>query len=268
MIARLHRELVAGSSPRRWLALLHGICGSGANLRGVARRVVARRPEWGIALVDLRGHGRSEDGAPPHTVAACADDVLAAAHELPGELAAIGGHSFGGKVALVARRQRAFAQTWLLDSSPSARPRGLGDGSQVARLLATMDRLPRTWPSRDAYVAAIVADGHAVALAQWLAMSLRDAGGGVLVSRLDVAQIRALLADYDACDAWDAVAPPGEVEVIAATRESALEASDLVRLGAMANVRVHRVDAGHWVHADAPDAVVELLATELAAGDD
>jgi pimeloyl-ACP methyl ester carboxylesterase len=267
VIARLHHELVAGSSPRRWLAFLHGICGSGANLRGVARRVVSRRPDWGIALVDLRGHGRSDDGAPPHTLEACAADVLAVS--LPGELAAIAGHSFGGKVAMLARRHRPVAQTWVLDASPSARPRGLGEGSQVAALLATMATLPRAWPTRDAYIAAIVADGHALPLAQWLAMSLRDAGDGSgLVSRLDLAQIRALLADYDACDAWDAIALPGDVEVIAATRGSALDISDLVRLEAMANVHVHRVAAGHWVHVDAPDAVVDLLATKLAGSED
>jgi hypothetical protein len=94
-------------------------------------------------------------------------------------------------------------------------------------------------------------------------MSLRDGGDGALASRLDVAQVRAMLADYDACDAWDAVAPPGDVEVIAAARESALDAGDLARLTALANVHVERVDAGHWVHVDAPGAVVDALATRL-----
>ncbi len=260
MIARLHHELVAEASPRRWLALLHGICGASTNLRGVARRVVTARPDWGIALFDLRNHGRSDDGTPPDTVAACADDVLAAS---PVALAAIAGHSFGGKVAMVARRRARFEQTWLLDASPAARPRGLGAGSQVAALLATMAALPVAWQSRGDYTRAVTAAGHPVALAQWLAMSLREVAPGVLASRLDAARIRAMLADYDACDAWDAVALPGDVEVIAATRESALDAEDLERLAAMPNVRVHRVDAGHWVHAEAPDAVVALIAERL-----
>ena len=77
-------------------------------------------------LVDLRLHGRSEAGTPPHTIAACADDLAA----LLAEQAAAGrpvraavGHSFGGKVVVALRGRGAdLAQTWMLDSSPSARP--------------------------------------------------------------------------------------------------------------------------------------------------
>jgi esterase len=260
VVARLHYELVADGTPRQWLAMLHGICGSGANLRGIARKVVTVRPTWGIALVDLRGHGNSEDGDPPHTLAACADDVFAAP---PVPIAAIAGHSFGGKVALVARGRTELRHALVLDASPSARPRGLGDGSEVAALLATMAALPATWRSRADYVAAVVAAGHRPALAQWLAMSLRRRGE-LLVSRLDVAQIREMLADYDACDAWDALGPPGDVDVLAATRGSALDDDDVARLAAMVGVTVQRVDAGHWLHVDAPDVVVAWMAGKLA----
>jgi pimeloyl-ACP methyl ester carboxylesterase len=59
-------------------------------------------------------------------------------------------------------------------------------------------------------------------------------------------------------------APGGDVEVVAAERGSALSAADVGRLAAAPpHVHVHRVAAGHWLHIDAPAAVVELFAAHL-----
>ena len=56
MPARLYRELI-GDADRR-LLITHGIYGSGANWRAIARKVTEQRRDWGVVLVDLRGHGR------------------------------------------------------------------------------------------------------------------------------------------------------------------------------------------------------------------
>ncbi|HEV7554585.1 MAG TPA: alpha/beta fold hydrolase, partial [Kofleriaceae bacterium] len=77
MPVHLHHELVAGDRAAKCFALTHGIYGAGHNWRSIARKLVERRPEWAVALVDLRHHGRSEGGTPPDTVAACADDLRA-----------------------------------------------------------------------------------------------------------------------------------------------------------------------------------------------
>ena len=65
-----HHALVTaegGGAPSRWMLVLHGILGSGGNFRTIARRLVAARPEYGFALVDLRHHGQSPGagGGPP-----------------------------------------------------------------------------------------------------------------------------------------------------------------------------------------------------------
>ncbi len=108
------------------MILTHGIYGAGGNWRAIARKVTDRRPDWGIVLVDLRLHGRSEAGDPPHTVAACAGDLAALVREL-GDVRAIAGHSFGGKTALATRSLVDLDQTWVLDASPSTRPGALAD---------------------------------------------------------------------------------------------------------------------------------------------
>ena len=269
-MADLHHELVAGGAPRAWMLLTHGIYGSGQNWRGIARKIVTARPEWGVALVDLRQHGRSPAGEPPHTLAACAADLHAKAVELGAKVVA--GHSFGGKVALVARglAGEELAQTWMLDASPSAKPDAETDpANDVSAVLALMERLPKRWAKRDDFVAALVAAGHASSFAQWLAMSMQPPtdGRGELALRFDLAALRAMLADYYRVDAWPAaLAPaPGTVELVIADRSRALSAADRTRLATAPppHLHAHRIDAGHWLHIDAPAAVVALFAARL-----
>jgi esterase len=272
MPARLYHERIARSdtSPARWLALTHGIYGAGSNWRSIARKLNERRPEWGVVLVDLRQHGRSEAGEPPHTIAACADDVRALFTELGelGELCdvrAMAGHSFGGKVVLAARPLVNMLQTWVLDASPSRRDPAADRSSTVVRVLELMERLPRRWARRDDFVAAVVGEGHDVGLARWLAMNLVPDPAGELVLRLDLSALRAMLADYHATDVWDALeAPDGDVEVVIAEQSPVLGAPDRGRLAAAPpHVHVHTIDAGHWLHIEAPAAVVELFASRL-----
>ena len=112
---------------------------------------------WGVVLIDLRGHGRSELGSPPYTVDACAEDVVALNTKLALPVRALAGHSFGGKVMLAARERIRVDQTWMLDSSPSTRP----DSSSTAvdddavHVLRLLHRLPRTWKSRDECTSAL-----------------------------------------------------------------------------------------------------------------
>ncbi len=270
MPARLHHERIVRSdtTPSRWLVMTHGIYGAGSNWRGIARAVNTRRPEWGIVLVDLRQHGRSEAGEPPHTIAACADDLRSLITELRTTGTAIdglAGHSFGGKVALATRSIIELAQTWVLDASPSARPEAFDDAeSSAVQMIELLGRLPRTWARRQDFVDAVVAEGHDTALAQWLAMNV-VADGPSYTLRLDVPALHQMLADYHARDLWSAViASRGDLELVIADRSTTVSTADRARLATAApHVHVHHVDAGHWLHIDAPAAVVELFATYL-----
>ncbi|MGE0548385.1 MAG: alpha/beta fold hydrolase [Kofleriaceae bacterium] len=266
MPARLHHERIAAPRSARWLLLTHGIYGSGTNLKTIARKITERRPEWGVVLVDLRLHGRSEPGVPPHTVDACADDVCELANEL-GSISALAGHSFGGKVMLAARERARVAQTWVLDATPGARPDAMADGGNtVAQVLALLERLPQRWPRRDAFVAAITEAGHEPGLANWLATNVVPDATGELRLRLDPSALRPLLVDYYARDLWASLLDPdwGAVEVVVGSRSSAVSPADRDRLRhAPPHVRAHEIDAGHWLHVDNPGAVVELFATYL-----
>lgn len=277
MFVPAHSTIAADpAAVRGWLLMLHGIYGSGANWRSVARKVTDRRPEWGAVLVDLRMHGDSQDAPPPHTLEAAARDLDAVAGAVPGPVRAVCGHSFGGKVALRYRAGAAdsLLQTWMLDASPSARPGAMDEpDNTVAAVLRMLEELPDRFASRDAFIAEVTARGWPRMLGNWLAMNLEAEGDGMRM-RLDTRAMRTLLASYYELDLWPVVESdeaPGELRVVIAGGSSAVSAGDRERLAAIetssaGRVRAHLFEGlGHWLHVEAPDRVIDLLAAELPA---
>ncbi len=260
-----------GGHARHTLALLHGIYGRGRNWAAIARGLIARRPEWAAALIDLRLHGASPPFAPPHTVAACAADVrdlITRVEAWPAPAAAVVGHSFGGKVALSLLADdgaRPVSQVWVVDSTPAP---GEPDGSawQMLRLVRT---LPQRVATRTEAIDGLVAGGTAPDVAAWMASNLRRDGDG-LVWALDWNAMEALLRDFFVRDLWPVVEapPPGVVlHFIKATQSSRLSEEACARVEAAGRatgrVHLHRVEGGHWVHADNPTAITELLVERL-----
>jgi len=264
-----------GATPTRWVLFLHGIFGSGSNWRGVARRFVAARPSWGAALVDLRMHGRSQAGfAEPHTIAGAAADLHAFAPLVPGPVRGVLGHSFGGKVALdyAASREGDLDVAWIVDSTPSARQDARGSESTV-HVLEILESLPKTFATRAAFSAAMAEAGVSAPTTEWLAMNV-ERHGDALRLRLDLEAIRALLEDYFYRDMWSILEhPTGTVSthLIVGGRSSVFNSEDQRRAQAAALSHPGRVayhfiaDAGHWVHVDAPDALLEILTSTAGA---
>lgn len=261
----------AASVPKRWMFVLHGILGSGTNLRSLAKRLAAVAPDWGFILPDLREHGLSQDAPPPHTLAAAADDLLRLAAHLGLPIAGVLGHSFGGKVALayLDRDRSAYPldQAWILDASPSARPRGERAGSTAA-IVAMLAAMPQPLPTREAFLTIVAEHGHARGIAEWLAMNLRRSDDGFRL-RLDLDAITALLDDYFAVDLWRVLEDEDharELHMVLGGASDALDPADRARLAALGSkVQTHVLEgAGHWVHVDAPDALFALLAGALA----
>lgn len=261
-----HSHVTAeGSEPERWLLVLHGIYGSGRNWGSIARRLVDERPEWGALLVDLRLHGLSQGFSPPHTLAAAAGDVDRLVTGLDFHAAAVLGHSFGGKVALMYARRHAedLRQVWVMDSTPAVRePEG-----SAWKMLAAVRSLPAEFESRSAAVAGIESQGYPKPIAQWMAMNLQP-DEGIYRWRLDLDGVEQMLRDFFRTDLWDVIEePPTGVELhfVKATKSGTLDAGSVARIQAAAGdaVFLHLIEGGHWLNADNPDAVVALLTSEL-----
>lgn len=259
------RQVTAeGQSPEKWLAVLHGIYGAGRNWASVARAVVEARPEWGAVLVDLRQHGGSTGFEGPHTVDRTAADLDAV--DVPGKVRVVMGHSFGGKIALLrGRDDEAVEQVWVVDSTPEARE----PGGSAWGMLRVLRRVLSSFEERDAAVSALEAEGVSHPIALWMTTNL-DFRDGEYVWRIDFDEMESLLRDFFATDLWDMVEAPREgleLHFIRATESSVLglDQAKRIREAGQRNgqVFVHDVQGGHWLNADNPDSVVELITARL-----
>ncbi|MEX1183029.1 MAG: alpha/beta hydrolase [Gemmatimonadota bacterium] len=245
--------------------MLHGIYGAGRNWASVMRRVVEARPEWGAVLIDLRQHGASQGFPPPHTVEAAAADLEALALHTGMDPAVVVGHSFGGKVALLyARRAPTLRQVWVIDSTPEAREPG-GSAWSMLNLLRS---LPGPFTSRDELIEALTGHGVNRGVAEWMATNLQ-AERDAYRWRFDFDAMEELLLSFFASDAWDVVESPRDgldVHIVRADDSTVLDGPALARVEAAAaagSVKLHRVGGGHWVNAENPQAIEELLVQNL-----
>jgi pimeloyl-ACP methyl ester carboxylesterase len=250
------------------MAFLHGILGSGSNWRTFAKRLIESKPGWRAVLIDLRKHGASQEFDPPHTLAACANDIAELEKSI-GRIDVVLGHSFGGKVALEYVFQKKDIEiAWILDSAPGARPdrRGSESTVQIVKMIGT---LPERFDTREAFVEYVEKQGVERSIAMWLAMNVRQAPDGKgYVMRVDVPALRALLDDYFSRDLWSVVEDPArttKVHMVAGGKSNVLDPGERARAQRNAvqwpdTTWLHVVpNAGHWVHVDAPNDLFDLV---------
>lgn len=283
-------EHLPGSVPStRRAVFLHGMLGRGNNLRSLARRFVDARPGWDALLVDLRGHGASPKSSPDPSLSAAAGDVHALC--AGSNVAALIGHSFGGKVALEVARiaHSAGSQTGTaalalpglahvvtLDTNPGVRRPGDVTGrDSVVAVLQLLAGLPAVHASRTAFVEALVAQGLSRMLAGWLAQSTEAAptAPGAVRFALDLGELRALLDSYFANDLWPFLSqpPPGlHIHLVIGERSASYSPADRERAAQLAatwpQITVDLLPTDHWVHAEDPEGLLKLLAARLPPG--
>ena len=237
------------------LVIAHGLFGSARNWGAIARGLSDLRQ---VLAVDMRNHGQSfHDDR--HDYPAMAGD-LAGVIDANGGRAAVLGHSMGGKAAMMLALTRPDTVERLIvaDMAPVAYAH---DQMEPLRAMRAVD-LSAVTTRRDAD--------------RQLAAHLSDPGlRAFLLHSLDVAgrqwrlNLPALEANMPAILGWPAVEGryDGPALFLSGAESAYVRAENRATITdlfpAARFARIPR--AGHWLHADRPEAVTEALRTALTA---
>lgn len=259
MTGEVLAHTVLGEGPQE-VILLHGFLGSAQNLRGLARRWGERAPGTRFLLPDLRGHGGSPPLAATSNLGQLAADVLATADAVgfhpPFTLV---GHSLGGRVALAAARAAPdrIRDVTLLDITPGAIDPSTSESRGVLDILV---RAPDRAADRRTMRGQLTDAGLSGPLADWLLMNLEGDPAGGYRWRFDRQALDALHERFTREDLWPVI-ERGEipVHVIRGGRSRYVSDPDAARLQAAGVPVATLPGAGHHVHVDALEALVDQL---------
>lgn len=266
------RITAKAATPERWGILSHGILGNRRNWRSFARRLVERRPELGLLAVDLRNHGDSPPTEGPHTLSACAADLAATAAHHGIEPAVLLGHSFGGKVVLEAARSlpRGLEQVWVLDSRPDPMTAQEIEQSDVYAVISTLRSLPASYDDRQAIVPLLQERGFSTTLARWMTTNLARGNDSRWHWRFQLDAVVEMIHDYYQADLRHVLEAPVadlRIHIVRAERSDRWQPELLHwidHLPGGAPGLLHTLeDAGHWLHVDNPDGLLDLIDLEL-----
>lgn len=230
--------------------ILHGLFGTASNFATIQKRLAIGRR---VVTMDLRNHGRSGHD-PAMDYAIMAADVLETMAAMGLEQAALVGHSMGGKVVMQAALRHAERASRLLiaDIAPVPYPPRYRDITDAMLALPLEPGLTRA--AADAALSSAVPD---TAMRQFLLSNLRF--GLAPAWRIGLHEIAGALP---AIEGWAGEGSyAGPTLVLRGERSDYIKPDDRAlfrRLFPAARFASLR-DAGHWLHADAPDAFVATL---------
>lgn len=236
--------------------LLHGLFGAGRNWGGIQKRLAQRHR---VLAPDLRNHGES-DHATAMDYASMAEDVAELIARRGVAPAAVLGHSMGGKVAmaLALRHPQIVARLVVADIAPIRYPPALRAYVAAMRALPLAPGLTRR--EADAALEAAIPEAG---IRAFLLQSL-DFGADVPAWKMGLAEIAAampVIEDFPHTGRYE-----GPTLVLAGERSTYIkpEHHTLFRqlFPAARFAVVER--AGHWVHADNPNAFLALAEPFLA----
>ncbi len=241
-----------GSGPP--LIILHGLFGSATNWGGIARRMAARHR---ALTIDLRNHGRS-----PHADTMgyrdMVDDLIAFmdGHEL--DRAAVLGHSLGGKAAmrLALEHPRRVERLTVVDIAPAAYRRDYGG------ILDAMERLDLASITRRSDAEELLQPAIPDTAVRLFVLQNLVMGPEGYRWRLNLAALRRHMPEIVGFPTAMPEGPyRGETLFVAGERSNyIIPAHHTLIHHYFPSARMATVaDAGHWVHAERPEALLRAL---------
>lgn len=234
------------------VVLLHGLFGAAANFGAIQRRLASAGR---VIAFDLRNHGFS-----PHdsamSYAAMAADVLDSLAELGAARATLVGHSMGGKVAMAAAllQPDRLSRLVVADIAPVRYPPAFQGFLKAMLAMPLTPGLKRA--EADAALAPVVTDAR---VRSFLLQNLQF--GPAPAWRIGLREIAANLPAIEGWEQSPGSSFAGPTLILRGERSDYVQAEHrpVIRAVFPAARFTSLKGAGHWLHADAPDAFVAVL---------
>lgn len=246
----------SGAGPA--VVILHGLFGAAANFGVLARRL---REEYRVIALDARNHGASAHAA-GMTYGTMAADVAETLAAMGVAGAAVVGHSMGGKIAmaLALSRPGLVARLLVADVAPVRYPPHFREVAAAMQAIELHPGLTRAEVDRGL---AEAAPDPRVRL--FLSTNLRlGSAGSAPAWRIGLDEIAAALPDIAR---WDEVGRyDGPTLVLSGDRSDyVLPEHRPLFMALFPHARFAALrDAGHWLHADQPEAFLATVRAFLA----
>ena len=257
-------HVVIGDETQFSVLVLHGILGSCQNWRFFCNKLRRLRPSLRFVLADLRNHGRSPHIDGDNGLFECAQDLYQLQHKF-GAFDAIVGHSFGGKVALQCANgvfDDRLKEVWVLDSNPAKEGTESRDFSEVAQVIAMLQKVKLPIANRRALVTTLMNMGASDSIAKWMTTNVIKGNGGY-VWKFNLNAITNMIEDYFCQDLWHVFDQSNRnYHIVRAMRSDRWSKSNVSRMESLTS-GYHQIDAGHWIHVDNPEGLMQLLAGNL-----
>lgn len=242
------------------VVVVHGLFGAASNFAAIQRRLACTAQ---VIAFDLRNHGLSPHD-PLMSYPGMAADVLDSLEALGVKRAAIIGHSMGGKVAMQAAllRPDRISRLIVADIAPVRYDpafRSIADAMLAIPLTTGLTRA-----AANAALASAVPDP---AVRGFLLQNLRS--GPAPAWRIGLEEISANLPAIEDWDAQPRLQYAGPTLFLRGERSSYVrpEYRPVIRALFPAARFISLKAAGHWLHADVPDAFVAAVEAFLQAGE-
>lgn len=250
------------------IIFLHGIMGSKKNLRGFLEKFHQSLLSNSVIVFDLRNHGESTKHWAPYTVESCAHDIFLAVKKLNISPRKIIGHSFGAKVALLSAEViPTIEQLWLLDCPPgqvSKKPVATTTARDVLKILLSL-----SWPvaSRKNLVDELIKNGIDKATAAWMTTNLVHKEDGLYLI-FNPQEIHEMMQDFIQLDLWpnlERLSHRMQVHLLKAEFGNRISLDDENHFKHKISTDNFHVlkNAGHFVHADNPLGLIDILKKHL-----
>ena len=241
------------------VAILHGLFGTGRNWRSIAQQLAARHR---VLAFDLRNHGASPwaDGM---SYGEMVEDLGASLRARGIDHAALLGHSMGGKVAMLAAllHPAEVGRLVVVDIAPAPNPPTLLAYVRAMRAVDLDDITRRS--EVDARLSGAIPDGAERAfLLQNLIID-----DGKARWRLNLEAIEREFPEIlDFPDLPAGTAYQGPTLFVAGARSDYIQTEHEPMIRRLfPQARITRIEgAGHWVHAEQPQAFLETVAPFLS----